>query len=325
MLGAPFWILVFIKSSLSGRQYTLAIGFYFFLLFSHMQFIGWLKKFFPGLSPFVWPGSFLPISVIAIIISYYSSYAIGENPLTLAIVSWIVGQVGFLIALISTAGLIALTKYVIEDRARKNKLESIIVDSLLKILIGIECNPKQWPRIEFRQQLIQEIDRITGAIQNGLGKRRRAGDSTTTVWLERTTQRIAAALIEKKQWLLTPMDDTRVHLTERLTHTLICVASGNWDSLERSNMHKPSTRQLISSATGRAAQALIMGMFPFLMIWAVQRSPLAMQDLVRDSMVVGAISWATVVALAALNPSLNDEIRSIKDIIAFLPFVKAKS
>lgn len=242
----------------------------------------------------------------------------------LSVISALLGQVVFLIILILTFALLILNKIVF-IRLRKTYFpDAVIVHGLVNILFEIDTSSLHWTDVFVRKKIIMEIEEVALCIQFDLYKRLKSGDSIADKWFERITHEIAAALRAKKYWLLTPKADTRLFFSENITNTLISIANGNWDMVEKIEPEKISTQQKWKERLGNTAKVLIVGGAPMGLLWLIQNSPLALSEPVSDYAIGSAILWILFTAITTFDPLFGTKIDALKETINLLLLVGKK-
>ncbi len=197
----------------------------------------------------------------------------------------------------------------------------LLIDDLISILISIEDDHAGWVSLESKQRQLLWLEEAAKCIQDYLPRRLRCGDIVTDAWQKETTKQFAAALREKKRWLLTPKRDTYEYFVRSIAFTLICISDGNWDSLERREPEKPSFSQVWQSRIFVLLRAFCVALLPVVGFWVIQWTPLALKGTAHDAVAVGVFIWASLTFIALLDANFSTKISAIKDITSLLfPF-----
>lgn len=101
----------------------------------------------------------------------------------------------------------------------------------------------------------------------------RSSDIAMYDWLTERARQWAAALSDLKKWVITPMPDTREHLTRRLASQCAYFVAGTWDGLERKEPEKVSRRRVGRALIAETARICLAAGVPVLALVLIQRSP----------------------------------------------------
>jgi hypothetical protein len=144
--------------------------------------------------------------------------------------------------------------------------------------------------------------------------------------LKETFQLAAAALHEKKTWILTPKVDTYDNLTEKIASTLKCAVKDNWDALERVEMEELRKGQKLARSQLWHFRLIVLLRVAFVTVLPVvgfiilQLTPLAIAGAARDYIMVGLLIWAGLSVIALLDPNLDTKISMLGSIKSPLSF-----
>jgi hypothetical protein len=125
--------------------------------------------------------------------------------------------------------------------------DSMIVDRLLEILIGLENSQLFWSTTDFRRSIIDDLEKVAVYIENSLSYKFRTNDIKLDLWQKDITKQIAASIRLLKRWVFTPKTDTRIQLIDKISFVFSCAALGNWDSLDRTQVDNISFFEIIKS------------------------------------------------------------------------------
>ncbi len=170
--------------------------------------------------------------------------------------------------------------------------------------------------IDFRRINIICLEHAALLIEHYLPYRLHSGEIMTDSWFKESMRQAAAALREKKKWLLTPKDDTWDNLLDVMTSTLECVVSGNWDALQRTEPAKitPSTvKHVIFNFLMKAFKTAIIAVLPALGFLAFQMSPLAVSGTVQGIIEVIVLLWVGVTFLWTYDPDVSAKFSLLKN------------
>ena len=143
--------------------------------------------------------------------------------------------------------------------------DSAIIARLSRLVDKIENEPDKWTDISFKQELMVLLESLAICTDRYLPRKQKSGDLVTDAWMKERTGKIAQTFRNWKQWVLTPMPDTRDVLLSQLGSTLVSAALGHWDSMERTDVDVRTREKLwhvkiISAARTIFAGALISGL-----------------------------------------------------------------
>lgn len=110
---------------------------------------------------------------------------------------------------------------------------SLIFNYLLSMLLLAKKNQENWMTFEYKREQLKLLEETAYCVENCLPLLFRTGDITTDIWLKDRSKRIAAALRDKKKWILMPTMLTYNDFIDSITKTITHIADGNWDALER--------------------------------------------------------------------------------------------
>jgi hypothetical protein len=201
----------------------------------------------------------------------------------------------------------------------------MIVDGLINILAEVDNASAHWAEVAIRKKILTGLEEVSLCIQHDLYKRLRSGDLVADKWFEQVTKEIAASLRAKKLWVLNPKLDTRFQLSQNITSALLSIANGNWDSVEKTQPEKISTRQWWGNRIINTVRVLIVGGFPLGLLWLIQLSPLALGNPISDYAMGGAILWLLFTAITTFDPLFAVKIDALKEIVNLLPIIGKKS
>ena len=147
--------------------------------------------------------------------------------------------------------------------------------------------------IGYKQQQMLLLERTARRLERYVPRQLRGGDAVTDYWLHETFQLAAAALREKKTWILTPKLYTHDYFTKSIASSLICVLNDDWDALERVEMEELMRRQkLARSQLWRfrliiLLRAVFVAILPVVGFIILQLTPLAIAGATRTYVIVG--------------------------------------
>lgn len=170
----------------------------------------------------------------------------------------------------------------------------------------------------FKRELMSRLERIAVTIEHYLYRKLPSGDVATDTWYREMVKQVAATFREQKKWILSPKPDTRDQFIRCLADSLVCVASGNWDGLERTEPQKFSVPKLWRSRVVILLRTLLIGSAPLSVLWVVQQTPLALKEPTSQYVAIGGLIWAMLTLIAALDPLFRDKIIALKDVVQLL-------
>jgi hypothetical protein len=195
----------------------------------------------------------------------------------------------------------------------------VVASNLLDLLHLVETQPNRWTEADFKQNLMQRLERTARCLEQDLPSLFRSGDGMTDAWLKRTGREMAAALREKKKWILAPNPGSRERFLETLKDDLVSAATGNWDGFERMDPGNFSRRQFFYRL-GDFLQTLLLGALPLLILWFLQQTPLALGDAAADTARLVALGWLVLSLLFRVDPLSKDKLASLEKVKGFFPF-----
>jgi hypothetical protein len=176
---------------------------------------------------------------------------------------------------------------------------------------------------EKRKQML-ELEEIARCIEHFLPRQLRTKDFVTDVWLKTRTKEISTYIREKKRWILIPMSDTQIHLTEELVYVLIYVLNDNWNGLKKMKPEVLSQElpqpQFLGSRLMSFIRILLIAVFPAIVFFIFELTPWHISGSVRDYVVIGLFIWGLVAIITSLDPNFNTKISAMKDITSIFPF-----
>lgn len=240
------------------------------------------------------------------------------------ILSSIIFQATFLFALAIALIGFTLGRIISLRLLRHYYPDSFIAHKLIKIIAELDDKSKSWISVEFRSQLIYEIEEISSCIEKDLSRALRSGDKVTDVWLKKTTICIASSFREKKKWILTPKVDTRDHLYNNLRDSLINFVIGNWDLLEQEEPMATSAKQIWIEQIRNLFRVLFVGGIPIILLWLIQNSVLALKTPFDNYAMIGTLLWAVFTMITTYDPLFSTKISALKDVMNLVPFIGNK-
>jgi hypothetical protein len=207
----------------------------------------------------------------------------------------------------------------IERRIENKYAEAYVISCLIRTLVYEETHPYDWARIKHKRYLLFTIDRLAFHIEYILPRRLRSGDGATNAWLKTTMKQIAAALRDKKKWILTPQEHTRDHFLNEMAYMLIFFVQGNWDALDRKEVEGMTTRGIWHTFVDlllKVAKFLLSAIVPLALFFALQQTPFAFTGALYNGAIFFLILYEFVILASALNPDFGARISTIKDIIS---------
>lgn len=180
--------------------------------------------------------------------------------------------------------------------------------------------------IEYKKRQVLLLEGAARCLERYVPRQLRGRDIVTDYWLQETFQLAAAALREKKTWVLTPKKDTYKYFIGSIAHALKYAIEDNWDSLERVEMEELIKRQKLARsqmwrfrlvALLKAAFVAILPVIGFILL---QLTPLAIAGATRTYVIVGLFIWVGLSALTLLDSDLEKKLgmmNSIKSLFSF--------
>jgi hypothetical protein len=193
--------------------------------------------------------------------------------------------------------------------------DSAIIARLSKLLHTIESKPNKWTEISYKQELLMSLERLAVCTERCLPRKLRSGDLITDTWMKERSGNIAQTYRRWKQGILTPMPDTREALLSHLGSTLFSVASGNWDSVERTPVDASAREKLWHVKIIESARTILTGSLISGFVLCVQRLP---GIHVPFGLIYLGPAYAILSLVSLLDPTISTKFeffKTIKDIV----------
>ena len=232
-------------------------------------------------------------------------------PFSFALITGLLSYLFMMLLQICLAVLVITVHNIDRRRWSAQFPDAVIITELLNTLYQIEKESAHWTELDFKRALMRRLEFIAVHIQRDLPRHLRSGDSATDVWLEKTTQKMAAAMREKKKWILTPTPNTRESLMEHLKTDFTSAVLNNWDGFEKEEPEQLSRSQFVFRVK-ELLEAFIKGALPLLAFLIVQRTPFAIADPTADYAMLAALGWLLVTVLLTVDPSSRDTLDVLK-------------
>ncbi|HEV2582588.1 MAG TPA: hypothetical protein VGT44_17150, partial [Ktedonobacteraceae bacterium] len=189
---------------------------------------------------------------------------------------------------------------------------AVVVDSLLTILRDLPADVRATDQ---RRQLYL-LEKAARHLEHYLCKKVPSGDTATDMWTRENAHQIAAALRDKKKWIITPKPDTNSCLVLSIGTTFNHVITGNLDALERMQPEKFSHPRSWLTRIIKIIRTLFIAFLPPAALWAIQLTPLAgLIAPARTYLLFGVLAWAVVTILRELDPDFSQKISTIRDML----------
>jgi hypothetical protein len=185
-----------------------------------------------------------------------------------------------------------------------------LIDALERCeTIPISLRDKEWYLIR--------LEEVANCVEHYVPSGLKSRDFITDNWTKETTKRIAAAIRNKKKWILTPKSDTREYILQSMTFALTCFIYGNWDALEQIEPEKLSSPQLrhsIFTFLINLLRIILIGVLPLVSVWLFQQTPFAFTGIGREYVIIGIFVWELLTLVFVLDPNLGVKISVMKDV-----------
>jgi hypothetical protein len=175
--------------------------------------------------------------------------------------------------------------------------------------------------LSYKRIQLQYLERASKCIEKYLPRCLPSGDIDTDSWIKEATGQVAAAIREKKKWILTTKKDTSIYFIRSISLTLLSFIQDDWDSLERMEKHKrsiPNIRLLVANFALKTLRIIVLLGLPIVGFWMFQKFPLAIPDTVRGYVFVGLFLWEMFTLIIVIDPNLNAKVSVIKDLTSLL-------
>lgn len=203
--------------------------------------------------------------------------------------------------------------------------ECIVVRRCLNLLFVVDSQQRHWPELLWRKRISVLLEGIAQSIEScGTTSARRIGDAGSSFWIESEFRRVAAAIRDQKKWLLLPKPDTREQFWKASAAFFLSFVNCDWDGLPKLDSPRLSRKQIVTGIVRRSIGVFASVGLPGLLIWAIQRSTLALANPVRDYVLGFYLLWILVVLLSAFDPSFGTRTEIFRGLLQNLPFVGKK-
>jgi hypothetical protein len=213
---------------------------------------------------------------------------------------------------------VLLINHVFNRRKAIRYPDALLVDGLINILLMVEEDPEHWTELSFKRRLLGRLEEISICVERALPRQLRSGDDLTDIWLSEKAAQFAAALRDKKKWVLTPKLDTRDAFIRCMRHYLIIAAVHDWDSLERITPEQLSRPRAWQSRATTALRTLVVAGMPLAGLWLIQQTSFLLAGTIAEYATAGALLWAMLALITTLDPQFQTKIAAIKDVSSLL-------
>lgn len=233
--------------------------------------------------------------------------------------------------------------YASEKLYLKRHAISLIIEELMSILLYEETQADSWTDFYHKGAQLTKLERVAFLIEKYLSLQLLSHvidtnsqiypllpkgeyepalltarqDRATTSWIKENMKQVAAALREKKKWILTPKKDTRENFIRSIASTFTCFVEGDWDTLERTEPMKLTSGQLrhnIATFLLKAFRTVVVAALPFVCFFVIQQTPYAITGPILNVVVTALTLWGLSVIGHAINPNFSSTITNIKNI-----------
>lgn len=194
---------------------------------------------------------------------------------------------------------------------------STLIDTLILILATAENTDFEDMLMNYKKNQLKYLEKASKCIEIYFPRNLLSGDFVTDKWTRETTEQVAAAIRDKKKWVITPKIDTNEYFIKSIAFILICIINGNWDELERKEVKKasvPRLRTLITIVILKLLRIFLLIGLPIAGFWVFQQLPLQIPDIVRGYIYAGLFLWELLTIIVLIDPNLNTKISAMKDI-----------
>jgi hypothetical protein len=163
---------------------------------------------------------------------------------------------------------------------------------------------------------LEALEEASQCLDHYLPQRLRSGDIITDDWFNDSMRQVAAALREKKKWILTPKKDTFDNLAAIMSSTLLCIINGDWDALERKEPDKvilSVRRHAVIDFILKISKVVLLAVLPILVFLGYQLTPFAITGAAQGFVIVGLILWVGLTFLVRFDPDVNAKVQLLKD------------
>lgn len=223
-------------------------------------------------------------------------------------------------AILGTSALLAVSSSALVDRVFRPEPDSLLVWSALRILVDLDDPTANWGSIARRAKLMRKLEGLIAAVEACGQYLQAAADSESYEWVRSAFQRVAAAVRERKKWLVLPRRDSRDEFTNSMKAFFEALVTCNWDALPQCDVDRAATRERFMTLARKWGSALASGGIPLVLFLALQNSPLALSAPVRDYAVGLLALWIVVVGISVCDPLFEHRVDSFRSLTQALPF-----
>ena len=193
--------------------------------------------------------------------------------------------------------------------------ETVIIDELLETLAILELGERIWLQFSKKNLICRHLENVALCVEIRMTRRAKTRDVVSSFAYSQSNEEIAAAIREKKRWILTPKQDTYQHLQSNLSRLFSQALSGDWDSMSRSQPVEIDKTKLMERLFGHF-QTLVIGAIPLGMLRVVTPYIVVLQDeSVQGIARLIFISWALWQIMKIFDPIINEDVSQFVDTV----------
>jgi hypothetical protein len=217
---------------------------------------------------------------------------------------------------ITYAGLIILTH--LYNRRLQREPVALIAHGLNEALTWAPLALEAPRHLAATQQVLNALERAAQGFEEYIPQALPSGDFVTDQWTRQTGRRIAAAIRQKKRWILTPKADTLESFCASIFDTLAAVATGHWDYCEQAEPEEWSHPELWRFRIGSALKTAVVAACPVVVFWLISLTPIGPTGILKDYFTIAAAVWAVVVLVYALDSTIDSKVSILARITSIL-------
>jgi tetratricopeptide (TPR) repeat protein len=159
------------------------------------------------------------------------------------------------------------------------------------------------------------IERASEAARWFLRSLEQTGDRRTNAWLARQGDGVASAMRELKMWLLTPGEETRQALRERVSRDLVAITEGRWRDLPWTDPTPINVRTRRVAALALLRNAVV-GFLPVVVLTALEATnTIRLSGSASNQATFAVVVWAVITILIAVDPGVQEKLAAVRSVL----------
>lgn len=182
----------------------------------------------------------------------------------------------------------------------------------------LEHGKQRWCKPKFRSRIVAILGRAATIMRYHLFKQFDLAQDYSRSHIKALAASYSDALLEKQMWLVTPKENTRETLLERLSQTIVAYLEGRWDSFEQRSQANPA-KQNRFQALSSSLKVLMLGFLP-LATFEVSNRFLNMEvpKPISSYINFALLAWAILSVITAFDTSVSQRVSTFRDVMSAL-------